>query len=82
MQINLVATQLAVERDQPNRLVFSPEDSLNPLLELNLKGAELRAHLAGRVSDWQKHLQITPIKAGAGEAVCALLSSLHQSSIL
>eukprot|EP00884_Botryococcus_braunii_P001433 jgi/Botrbrau1/11290/Bobra.0038s0056.1 len=67
-EINLVATQLVVEREQPNRLVFSPEQGLNPFVELNLKGMELRAHLACRASDWQKHLQITPIKAGSGEA--------------
>lgn len=40
-QLNLVATQLVLDREHPNRLVFSPSRGLDPLLDLRLKGAQV-----------------------------------------
>ena len=40
-QVNLVATQLVLDREHPNRLVFSPARGLDPLLDLRLRGAEV-----------------------------------------
>lgn len=40
-QVNLVATQLVLDREHPNRLVFSPSRGLDPLLDLRLKGAQV-----------------------------------------
>ncbi len=42
-QVNLVATQLVLDREHPNRLVFSPSRGLDPLLDLRLKGAQVPA---------------------------------------
>lgn len=41
-QVNLVATQLVLERDYPNRLVFDPTHGLDPTLHLSLRGAQVR----------------------------------------
>lgn len=41
-QVNLVATQLVLDREHPNRLVFSPSRGLDPLLDLRLRGAQVR----------------------------------------
>jgi hypothetical protein len=41
MQVNLVATQLVLDREHPNRLVFSPSRGLDPLLDLRLRGAQV-----------------------------------------
>ena len=42
VQVNLVATQLVLDREHPNRLVFSPSRGLDPLLDLRLRGAQVR----------------------------------------
>ncbi|CAL8466123.1 g5659 [Coccomyxa elongata] len=67
-EVNLVATQLVLDREHPNRLVFSPSRGLDPLLDLRLKGAQVQALIQGRASAWQQNLVLTPTKAGAGEA--------------
>ena len=36
-----MATQLVLDREHPNRLVFSPARGLDPLLDLRLRGAEV-----------------------------------------
>ena len=41
MQVNLVATQLVLDREHPNRVVFSPSRGLDPLLDLRLRGAQV-----------------------------------------
>lgn len=41
VQVNLVATQLVLDREHPNRLVFSPSRGLDPLLDLRLRGAQV-----------------------------------------
>ena len=41
VQVNLVATQLVLDREHPNRVVFSPSRGLDPLLDLRLRGAQV-----------------------------------------
>ena len=80
VQINLVATQMVVEREHANRLTFTPGAGLDPHLDLALTGTQLRALVQGRASNWQQHLTLTPTSAPPGEAVGHLLlaeQSLH-----
>jgi len=42
-----VATQLVLEREYPNRLVFDPAHGLDPTLHLSLRGAQARPALPG-----------------------------------
>ncbi|KAK9862508.1 hypothetical protein WJX84_009406 [Apatococcus fuscideae] len=66
-EVNLLATQLVLERDHPNRLMFQPEDSLDPVLDIALRGADLRALIKGHASSWQQHLVLSPTKGSPGE---------------
>lgn len=45
-EVNLVATQLVLDREHANRAVFTPSRGLDPLLDLRLRGAEARAAAA------------------------------------
>ena len=36
-----MATQLVLDREHPNRVVFSPSRGLDPLLDLRLRGAQV-----------------------------------------
>jgi len=58
-EINLVATQLQLDREHPNRLVFSSEAGLDPAVDVVLTGSRLRAHINGRASAWQDHIVLT-----------------------
>lgn len=69
LQINLVATQLVVDREHANRVVFTPETGMDPAIDLALVGSQLRALVQGRASTWQQHLTLTPTAGPPGEAV-------------
>lgn len=75
LQINLVAAQLIMDREHNNRIVFDGQEGLDPMVDLSLRGAQIRALIQGRASTWHRHLLLTPITAPAGEAV-----SLHRIS--
>ena len=66
--INLVATQVRLSREHPNRAVFVPEHGMDPTLDVSLVGADLRALVQGKVSNWADNLVIT---RGSGAAVAA-----------
>ena len=68
-QINLVAAQLVLDREHNNRLVFDGQEGLDPVVDLSLRGAQIRALIQGRASTWHRHLILTPITAPVGEAV-------------
>ena len=68
-QINLVATQLVLDREHNNRLVFDGQEGLDPVVDLSLRGAKIRALIQGRASTWHNNLLLTPISSPAGEAV-------------
>ena len=57
--INLVATQLSLNREHPNCAVFVPEQGLDPTLDVSLTGADLNALIQGKASAWQNNLVIT-----------------------
>ena len=57
--INLVATQLSLNREHPNCAVFVPEQGLDPTLDVSLTGADLHALIQGKASAWQNNLVIT-----------------------
>jgi hypothetical protein len=64
--INLVATQVRLSREHPNRAVFVPEHGLDPTLDVSLVGADLRALVQGKASDWTNNLVITSGTSRAG----------------
>ena len=66
--INLVATQVRLSREHPNRAVFVPEHGLDPTLDVSLVGADLRALVQGKASDWTNNLVITSGTSRAGPA--------------
>ena len=72
--LNLVATQFALDRGHDNRLVFLPEQGLDPTLDVALASAELRTLIQGRASSWQSHVVLTGTSSGGpqeGEPLAA-----------
>ena len=74
-EINLVAAQLHLDREHPNRLVFGPEAGLDPSLDVVLVGSELRVLIKGRASNWLNNVVITSsrTRAAASGARSAVL---------
>lgn len=66
--INLVATQVRLSREHPNRAVFVPEHGLDPTLDVSLVGADLRALVQGKASNWTDNLVITSGSSRSGTA--------------
>lgn len=67
MQVNLVATQLVLDREHPNRMVFEDGQGLDPKIDLKFRGPNLRALIQGKASTWQSHLTLTPTGGSGGE---------------
>ena len=66
--INLVATQVRLSREHPNCAVFVPEHGLDPTLDVSLVGADLRALVQGKASNWTDNLVITSGSSRSGPA--------------
>tara|TARA_B110000503_G_scaffold125604_1_gene193316 strand:+ start:94 stop:1035 length:942 start_codon:yes stop_codon:yes gene_type:complete len=66
--INLVATQVRLSREHPNRAVFVPEHGLDPTLDVSLVGADLRALVQGKASTWTDNLVVTSGSSRSGGA--------------
>jgi hypothetical protein len=66
--INLVATQVRLSREHPNRAVFVPEHGLDPTLDVSLVGADLRALVQGKASNWTDNLVVTSGSSRSGAA--------------
>jgi len=66
--INLVATQLSLNREHPNKAVFVPEQGLDPTIDVSLAGADLNALIQGKASGWQSNLVLTYGGNGPGGA--------------
>ncbi|KAL3160063.1 hypothetical protein ABBQ38_009778 [Trebouxia sp. C0009 RCD-2024] len=66
-EVNLVATQLVLDREHPNRLVFEEGQGLDPNINLKFRGPNLRALIQGKASTWQSHLTLTPAGGSGGE---------------
>ena len=65
-EVNLLATQLVLDREHANRVVFDGGASLDPSLDVALRGAGVRAAIVGRASSWRQGLTLTG--AGGGGA--------------
>jgi hypothetical protein len=69
--LNLVATQFRLDREQANTLTFTAEaGGLDPVLDLSLVSADLRASISGRASAWKDHLSLS-VPGGPGGAAAA-----------
>lgn len=66
VQVNLVATQLVLDREHPNRMVFEDGQGLDPNIDLKFRGPNLRALIQGKASTWQSHLTLTPTGGSGG----------------
>jgi hypothetical protein len=66
--VNLVATQVRLSREHPNRAVFVPEHGLDPTLDVSLVGADLRALVQGKASNWTDNLVVTSGSSRSGAA--------------
>ncbi|KAJ7565427.1 hypothetical protein O6H91_02G060300 [Diphasiastrum complanatum] len=67
--VNLVATQVRLNRDYPNRAKFEPEQGLDPSLDLALIGADWQLKVQGRARNWQDNLVITSTRSGEQDAL-------------
>ena len=64
--VNLVATQVRLSREHPNRAVFVPEHGLDPTLDVSLVGARPpRARSRARRRNWTDNLVVT---SGSGSS--------------
>lgn len=64
--INLVATQVRLNREHPNRALFVPEHGLDPTLDVSLVGADISALVQGKASNWTDNLVITSRSSRSG----------------
>ena len=68
VQVNLVATQLVLDREHNNQMVFDgKEKGLDPRVDLKFRGANLRVFIQGPASSWQSHLTLTPTGGSGGQ---------------
>lgn len=85
--VNLLATQLRVERDQPGRITFVPEQGLDPTLDLTLTAGDFKAVMQGRASNWQDHVVLSYIGTrttageGTGEVQLSEAARLFQEQL-
>ena len=82
LQVNLVATQLVLDREHPNRMVFEEGQGLDPNIDLKFRGANLRALIQGKASTWQSHLTLTPTGGSGGAKLTPLLPWVSPDSSL
>jgi len=57
--VNLVAAQVRLNREHPNRAVFIPENGLDPMVDVSLLGADVRALIQGQASEWSTNLVLS-----------------------
>ena len=58
-----------LDREHVNRIIFDGQEGLDPIVDLSLRGAQIRALIQGRASKWHRHLLLMPTSAPVGEAV-------------
>lgn len=76
-----MATQLVLDREHTNRLVFVDGQGLDPNMDLKFRGPNLRALIQGPASSWQSHLTLTPT-GGSGGLTPQLLLKLNAAMLL
>jgi hypothetical protein len=57
-----------LNREYQNRAVFVPEQGLDPVLDISLLGADLRALIQGKASQWQDNMTLQRNLSGEGNA--------------
>ncbi|KAG0581653.1 hypothetical protein KC19_4G269200 [Ceratodon purpureus] len=67
--VNLVATQVRLNRDHPNRAKFEPDQGFDPSLDLALVGADWQIKVQGLASNWQDNLVVTSNRTGEQDAL-------------
>jgi len=67
--VNLVATQVRLNRDHPNRAKFEPDQGFDPSLDLALVGADWQVKVQGLASNWQDNLVVTSNRTGEQDAL-------------
>jgi hypothetical protein len=67
--VNLVATQVRLNRDHPNRAKFEPDQGFDPSLDLALVGADWQIKVQGLASNWQDALVVTSNRTGEQDAL-------------
>ena len=72
-EVNLVATQLILNRENDNTAIFKPDQGIDPTIDIALDGGELRAVMKGPASQWQNAIVLTK-QAGQSGDVGAPLS--------
>ena len=72
--VNLVATQLSLNPEYPNRAIFVPEHGLDPTLDISLVAPDLKAVIQGRASSWQDNLVLS-VGSGTSETTERLEAS-------
>ncbi|CAI7743653.1 unnamed protein product [Closterium sp. NIES-54] len=68
-EVNLVATQLRLNRDHPNCARFEAALGMDPLLDLKLVGADWQMRIQGPANRWQDHVVLTTLPRGGEEDV-------------
>ncbi|BBN05669.1 hypothetical protein MPTK1_3g15020 [Marchantia polymorpha subsp. ruderalis] len=67
--VNLVATQVRLNKDHPNRAKFEPEQGLDPSLDLALMGADWQLKVQGRARNWQDNIVVSSTRSGEQDAL-------------
>jgi hypothetical protein len=74
--VNLVATQIRLDRDHPNKIVFTPDQGLDPYVDVSFLGSDIRALIQGPASRWTDNLILTSsAQATPGEGDATLSPS-------
>ncbi|CAI5478753.1 unnamed protein product [Closterium sp. Yama58-4] len=68
-EVNLVATQLRLNRDHPNCARFEAALGMDPLLDLKLVGADWQMRIQGPANRWQDNVVLTTLPRGGEEDV-------------
>ncbi|GJP79895.1 hypothetical protein CLOP_g10111 [Closterium sp. NIES-67] len=68
-EVNLVATQLRLNRDHPNCARFEAALGMDPVLDLKLVGADWQMRIQGPANRWQDHVVLTTLPRGGEEDV-------------
>lgn len=76
-EINLVAAQVRLDREHENRAVFTPEQGLDPTLDISLVGADLKAIIQGRASVWQDNMTLQRNLSGENVDKLTALEAAH-----
>lgn len=70
--VNLVATQVRLNRDHPNRAKFEPDQGFDPNIDLALVGVDWQIKVQGLASNWQGNLVVTSNRTGEQDALTVI----------